>query len=72
MGKIVSRAISQQRKNGDRVRPLVLGVFLCGPILICAAAPSKESRHNKLTDLFQRRHECVVPFTVEIGSFQIE
>lgn len=38
----MSLVISQRRKNGDRVRPLVLGVFLCVPILICAAAPSKE------------------------------
>ena len=37
-----------------------------------AALITKASRQNKLTYLFQRRHECVVPFTVKIGSFQIQ
>jgi hypothetical protein len=33
---------------------------------------TKASRHNKLTDLFQTWHEGVVPFTVKVGSFQIQ
>ena len=33
---------------------------------------AKASRHNKLTYLFQRRHEGVVPFTVKVGSFEIQ